>query len=236
VVDNVSGSKVRVWDSATGELLRLRTFAASEGGQAGWVEWSPDGTRLAVSFEWGQSILDAMTLEQLKWLNHGSCKHPGFIIWSDDSGTMVSSPYGSVYDVASGLLVGILKPISWGFYGWWSPHCLNRHLPDCRMTQLDGMGINCWTPDGRLLTLVGNVPWVEFWEPRASRLQATLALLGDDGLTGLLMTPEGHYRVLGKGPDPVVYVVQTDQGQEVLTPREFRDKYGWNNDPTRARL
>ncbi|HUT36385.1 MAG TPA: hypothetical protein VNE39_23060 [Planctomycetota bacterium] len=32
----------------------------------------------------------------------------------------------------------------------------------------------------------------------------------------------------------LVYVVQTDEGQETLTPREMEAKYGWKNDPSRA--
>ena len=32
----------------------------------------------------------------------------------------------------------------------------------------------------------------------------------------------------------IVYVVQTDKGQETLTPEEFAKRYNWKNDPTRA--
>ena len=34
----------------------------------------------------------------------------------------------------------------------------------------------------------------------------------------------------------MVHIVQTDQGQETLTPEEFAKKYGWKNDPERVRL
>jgi hypothetical protein len=34
----------------------------------------------------------------------------------------------------------------------------------------------------------------------------------------------------------LAYVVQTDQGQETLSPQEFAKKYGWKNDPERVRL
>jgi hypothetical protein len=33
-----------------------------------------------------------------------------------------------------------------------------------------------------------------------------------------------------------VYVVQTDTGQETLTPEEFSNRYGWKNDPEKVRL
>ncbi len=33
-----------------------------------------------------------------------------------------------------------------------------------------------------------------------------------------------------------MHVVQTEAGQETLTPEEFAKRYGWNNDPSRVRL
>ena len=36
--------------------------------------------------------------------------------------------------------------------------------------------------------------------------------------------------------EELVYVAETDRGQETLTPDEFAAKYGWKNDPERVRL
>lgn len=48
--------------------------------------------------------------------------------------------------------------------------------------------------------------------------------------------PDGHYRGSPGVEKEIVYIVQTEAGQEVLTPDEFEKKYGWKNDPQRVRL
>ena len=73
----------------------------------------------------------------------------------------------------------------------------------------------------------------------------------------LCVSPEGHYRggpldrpaspeQPDEGADPaglaaveqhIVYVAQLDDGSNVtLSPQEFRAKFGWQNDPKKARL
>lgn len=34
----------------------------------------------------------------------------------------------------------------------------------------------------------------------------------------------------------LVYITVTDAGQQVLSPAEFSQKYGWKNDPTQVKL
>jgi hypothetical protein len=50
--------------------------------------------------------------------------------------------------------------------------------------------------------------------------------------------PEGHYRA--EPPQIIdrdfVYVVWTDQGQDLRTPEEFARKYSWKNDPEKVHL
>ncbi len=52
----------------------------------------------------------------------------------------------------------------------------------------------------------------------------------------LALRPDGHYRGSPGVEKEIVYIVQTDAGQELLTPDEFATKYGWKNDPDRVRL
>ena len=47
---------------------------------------------------------------------------------------------------------------------------------------------------------------------------------------------QGHYRASKGLAQQIFYVVQTDQGQQTLTPEEFADRYDWKNDPEKARL
>ena len=39
-----------------------------------------------------------------------------------------------------------------------------------------------------------------------------------------------------KAEREIVYVVETDKGQETLTPAEMEKRYGWKNDPGKVRL
>lgn len=64
------------------------------------------------------------------------------------------------------------------------------------------------------------------------RLLYTLLSLRDD-LTGVV-SPEGHWRGSPGLEKGLVYVVQTEHGQETLAPEEFAKKYGWKNDPQKA--
>jgi hypothetical protein len=80
---------------------------------------------------------------------------------------------------------------------------------------------------------------------------------GGDKWNWLCVSPEGHYRggpldrpaspeQPDEGTDPaglaaveehIVYVAQLDDGSNVtLSPQEFRAKFGWQNDPKKARL
>ena len=50
----------------------------------------------------------------------------------------------------------------------------------------------------------------------------------------LVLSEDGHYRAENKIVEKeVVYVVQTDEGQQMLSPQAFAAKYKWKNDPIR---
>lgn len=69
-----------------------------------------------------------------------------------------------------------------------------------------------------------------------SRGKFALTLVPLSGDKWLALRPDGHYRGSPGVEKEIVYVVQTDAGQEALTPDEFTTKYGWKNDPERVRL
>ena len=53
----------------------------------------------------------------------------------------------------------------------------------------------------------------------------------------VVLSEDGHYRCENKTvEDELVYVVQTEQGQQTLTPPEFAERFGWKNDPEKAKL
>ena len=51
----------------------------------------------------------------------------------------------------------------------------------------------------------------------------------------LAVSATGHYRCTPGVERDLVYVVQTDAGQETFTPEEFARKYHWKNDPNQVR-
>jgi hypothetical protein len=65
------------------------------------------------------------------------------------------------------------------------------------------------------------------------RWSTLVALRNDQYLT---VSADGHYRGSPQVERHLVYVVQTDHGQETLTPDAFAQRYGWKNDPERVRL
>ena len=70
------------------------------------------------------------------------------------------------------------------------------------------------------------------------RLLTTLVTLDDDPAKCAFLSPDGHYKGdpanMDKIREQLVYVVQTKDGQDTLTPAEFETKYGWKNDPAKV--
>jgi hypothetical protein len=74
----------------------------------------------------------------------------------------------------------------------------------------------------------------QIWETERGELQGTILPLRDNAY--VTISANGHYCGSPHVERMLVYVVQTDQGQETLTPEEFSKKYGWKNDPERVVL
>jgi WD40 repeat protein/tRNA A-37 threonylcarbamoyl transferase component Bud32 len=54
--------------------------------------------------------------------------------------------------------------------------------------------------------------------------------------SNIMLSPDGHYRGPVGCERDIVYVVQTESGQETLTPGEFSKRFGWSNDPSKVVL
>jgi hypothetical protein len=73
---------------------------------------------------------------------------------------------------------------------------------------------------------------VWLWDVAAAFPRTVLATLRDN--QWLAVSSDGHYMGTPGVEAELVYVVETDEGQQTLAPAAFRAKYGWNNDPTRV--
>lgn len=47
---------------------------------------------------------------------------------------------------------------------------------------------------------------------------------------------DGHYRASPGAEGELRHVVQTEEGQQTLTPEEFAKKFDWKNEPEKVRL
>ena len=106
---------------------------------------------------------------------------------------------------------------------------------EIRRTLKDGSpGILWWLPDGNVWGYDDRLSTFWQWDADSGRLLKTWIMLSDT--QSVAIGPDGHYRGTPEVEQELVYVVQTDRGQQTLTPEEFAAKYGWMNDPRRVRL
>jgi WD40 repeat protein len=108
-------------------------------------------------------------------------------------------------------------------------------LPHCRTPKGSSISGLTRSPDGRLFAVTSSDSCVRIFEPRTNGLRLLFSVLDAAGTT-LVFTPDGHYAGSPGIEDDIVYVVETDQGQETLTPAEFAKKYNWKNDPSKVGL
>jgi WD40 repeat protein len=94
-----------------------------------------------------------------------------------------------------------------------------------------------WAKDGRILVAGGDDGTIRAWDAD-NGFQDYLVLIPLWGslAAGVSVNPEGDYR----GPPGVaghlVYVVETEAGQQTLSPRVFANRHGWFNQPWQVGL
>ena len=81
--------------------------------------------------------------------------------------------------------------------------------------------------------LFGSLPMGGGDQNEEQRLVELCVLDNDQSVA---ITPDGHYAGPPGVEEKLVYVVETDKGQDTLTPAEFSKQYGWKNDPSRVWL
>ena len=69
---------------------------------------------------------------------------------------------------------------------------------------------------------------LRYWNVQTGEPRGVL-LIGLPGTSVAAIGPEGSTRLTGGAEKSIVYITQTDAGQETLTPEEFRAKYNWHD-------
>src|SRR5262249_36952434 len=91
-----------------------------------------------------------------------------------------------------------------------------------------------WSRDSKTLLSGRGDGTIVCWDAATGRHTATL--LGLRNGQGLALSPDGHFRGAQGIERELVYVIQTEKGQETLTPEAFGKRFGWKNDPDRVRV
>ena len=211
-------STIRLWDTSTNEYIR--SISTSAGVRK--LAWSPDGRYLASgTINRKISIWNVETDEAVKTLENlnGYGTPERVLAWSPDGKT----------------LAGGVQSLGYVTAALWNPDTWRRRLlvpvgPD----YLDKIEAVAWSSGSQWLA-VGGYNNTLIAEASTGKVLGRLLGLQEDSVV-VSVSVNGHFRGASGTDDLLIYVVQTSQGQETLTPSEFTKKYGWQNDPEQARL
>jgi WD40 repeat protein/serine/threonine protein kinase len=253
----LGGSKsVAIWDVDAGAIFRT---IAVDAGPVRSLAWSPYGTRLAVPGSGaavtlhdtasgepvgilGESLIHSQHVTSLLWSPFGKTlvvgdsrvagySHAGIVVWDIDTGEVLRNWQAHATRVVN------LQ---------WSPDA--KAL--CSRGQHDQEGAVWDAESGQLLRRIPNSGIVVSPDGKTiagafgSALRLTDFADGQPRVTivplsdtkELAISPDGHYRGTPGIEEEIVYVVQTKNGQEMLTPKEFAARYGWRNNPEAVRF
>jgi WD40 repeat protein len=202
---------VRLWDPLTGKPRLVRD---GHTGPVLGLGWSPDGKFLASRGDDGTVRLWDPAAGRLLHILHGhvdeAMRGVVYFSWSPDGKRLVTISGGETrqWDPATG-----------------SPRAAWRVLPA-------GVG-SAWTADSRTFCTGATDASVRFWDADDGRPRGVL--VGLRRQQALAVSADGHFAGTPGVEGEIVYVVQTERGQEALSPAEFARRYGWQNDPGRVR-
>ena len=206
---------VRTWDPLNGQLVR--TYESLAQPQGGSIAWSRNSRELWIPLEGDVVWLDLATG---RFSSSGHLSHIGAPLALDTSAagdTLIANSYQWT----------IFRDGETG-----TRRMLHRHL-----------GLPHWLPDGRRFLGFRHQYYglaAPGFDTRLDRRLGTLfpMVCGEPGFDQwLCVGPTGHYRGSEKIDDHIVYVAMHDDGNQVTyTPAEFRQKFGWKNEPEKATL
>ncbi|HET6878633.1 MAG TPA: WD40 repeat domain-containing protein [Pirellulales bacterium] len=208
------GDKTTLWDLETGEAIKTMDASAP-------ADASPDGKRIALVYDDGKrlELRDVASGEPVVELeNDPSLVVPRLrLAWSRD-GTRLAG-FGRIWDAQTGKTLCLLPrfPPSW--------------LARFKLSwEEDRMFDNraAWSPDGAYLAYLAADRSVPVVEAATGRVVTTLLHFTHDRT--MSVSPHGHFHCSPRFESELVYVVETDAGQEILSPQEFAERYGWRND------
>ncbi len=246
--------KVRIWDVANGELVRELAHKTPVNS----VIWSPDGKWLVSAAKNALWIWDASTFEGSEVCSQLPDAAAGdwtavLFCWEPDQQTLRFGVVNIEYTLALQTrkvrrLKSVPTPTRFDLQltadGRKAAYDLSYEqigrIEDLRsreIVQVKCYGSQRWLPDSRRL-VVGDERAFNlhgFDSETGRRLGVLLPSLPDNQY--VCISPDGHYRGSKQIDEHIVYVALHEDGSRVMyTPQEFREKFGWQNEPNKARF
>jgi len=212
-----SKDAVRVWDCDSGKLVKeFKDFPREVGEITGLAApvWEADNRTLWVGIGWYILRIDVDSGRTFPPENYGPGNGVGSMVTAAGGDRMLVNQWSpATYFRESG---GAFKLVGRDFDNY-------------------GNVWQFWHPDARRFIGSRGLGAKAYDTRRGERLGTLWADLPDGDW--LCIGPDGHYRG-SKGVEAhIVYVAQLDDGSQVTyTPKEFAAKFGWKNDPAKARL
>jgi len=185
---------------------KLFNLQTLEGATASAASISPDGKLIAIAGTESQ-IFDARNGNLLHEIQ---TTDSDVLHWAQDSQSLWGANYGDTvfeYDLNSNETS--------------TKHIVSPRSRDLEIEMLERFIVNCdYTGAVRVFDLA-TLAQLFCWLP-----------IGPN--EDMIIHPSGHWRGSPGMEDKIVYVVETIDGQETLTPVEMEQKYGWVNDPSQV--
>jgi WD40 repeat protein len=240
----------RLYDAESGQLLHTLPTAAA-------LAWSPDGRTVATGGK-RVDLWDPRSGNRLRALT-GSAPRYGVVVWAPDGRTLAAAGDDHAIHL-------------WDTASWQPGKSLTGHTgevidlcwrPDGMLVSLGRDGsTRVWdvragkedraftgfpphgklSPDGRALAApLSPYPFggtaVRLWELEQGRPTGTVLVLRPRApALWLAVAADGRYRASAGIDRHAIVVVQTEAGQETLTPDEFAARFRQKNEPDRFRL
>jgi WD40 repeat protein/serine/threonine protein kinase len=239
------GRAGQLWSPSTGLVI------ADLPGKGNGLAFSPNGKWLAIGHDQLVRLCDVHTGDTKQELR-GAKKNLSALAWSADGRILVGATDDNelcTWDAESGNLLSSRRPML-----RWNGNPLLTWLDD-QTTLVSGnfKTVAVWDMrSSQPLRMIGghfthgSIPsasprLVAFSGQSLIRLhriadgQLHYTILSLRDRQGGVLSPQGHYDGDPGIAKEFVYVVETDAGQETLAPAEFTKRFGWKNNPERAR-
>lgn len=199
---------VRAWDAALSEFVTT-TPDARDSGPVKRIAWSPDGRSIGV-LTWGGHELAIIDPTDGRVMARVGGEEMVEMAWLDDATILARTP--------TCLKRWPLANLAAAEKVFEAPCNLGQALLSARgeiAADFDG------SADYRLR------------DGRTGRPLGALVMLRD--CRPMIVSPEGHYSSPHEVDGELIYVVETDDGQQQsFTPAKFAKRFRWKNDPNRA--